>query len=53
MNIIANRDGIGASKFELWFFKSLHLLTFKKSKHLKDIIRRIEADIEAIKNKQV
>ncbi|SOC38276.1 hypothetical protein [Salinicoccus kekensis] len=53
MNIIANRDGIGASKFELWFFKALHLIMFKKSKHLKNIIHRIEKDIQAIKNKQV
>ncbi|WP_434120891.1 hypothetical protein [Salinicoccus roseus] len=53
MDIIANRDGISASKFDLWFFNSLHFLTLRKSKHLKNMIRWIEADLEAIKNKQV
>ncbi|WP_210253484.1 hypothetical protein, partial [Pallidibacillus pasinlerensis] len=53
MNIVAKGDGIGSSKFELWLFKFLHVLTFKKSLYVKKVICQIEADIEAKKNKHV
>jgi len=53
MNVIANRDGIGSSKFELWLFKLLHALTFKKFRCLTKIIDEIEEDIVARRNKHV
>ncbi|TCT17559.1 hypothetical protein EDD68_1287 [Melghiribacillus thermohalophilus] len=53
MNILANQNGVGSSKFELWLFKFLYFLTFKKSQRLEKIIHQIERDLKAVKNKQV
>lgn len=53
MNMIVNRDRVGSSTFELLLFKLLYSLTFKRSRHLRTIIHRIEKDLEAVKNKQV
>lgn len=53
MNIIANQDKIGVSRFELYLFKGLYLLSFKKSKWVKNQIITIMKDLETIKNRKV
>ncbi|MFD1849706.1 hypothetical protein [Oceanobacillus bengalensis] len=53
MNIISNQDKIGTSKFDLYLFKMLYLLRFKKSKWLKKQIIQITKDIETVKNRKV
>ncbi len=53
MNIIANQDKIGTSKFDLYLFKMLYLLSFKKSKWLKKQIIQITKDIKTVKNRKV
>ncbi|MFD1415252.1 hypothetical protein [Oceanobacillus jeddahense] len=53
MNILANNQDIGASKFGLWSIKFFDLLTFKKSKHLKKVIQDVEKQIEDNKNKKI
>lgn len=53
MNIIANQDKIGTSKFELYEYKLLYLLSFKKSKWLKKQIVQITKDLETVKNRKV
>lgn len=51
MKIIANQDGIGTSKFDLYLYKVLYLL--RKSKWLEKQIVQIAKDLEAIKNRKV
>lgn len=53
MNIIFNQDKIGTSKFDLYLFRMLYVLTFKKSKWLKKHIIQITKDLEAIKNRKM
>ncbi|MFS0643928.1 hypothetical protein [Siminovitchia sp. 179-K 8D1 HS] len=53
MKIIANQDGIGTSKFDLYLYKVLYLLSFRKSKWLEKQIVQIAKDLEAIKNRKV
>jgi len=53
MNIIANQDKIGTSKLELYEYKLLYLLSFKKSKWLKKQIVQITEDLETVKNRKV
>lgn len=53
MHIIANQDGIGTSKFDLYLFKGLYLLTFKRSKWIKKQIIKITKDLEAVKSRKV
>ncbi|MFD2762426.1 hypothetical protein [Lentibacillus juripiscarius] len=50
MNIIANQDKVGTSTFDLYLFKILYLLSFKKSKWLKKQINQIITDLETVKN---
>lgn len=53
MNIIANQDKIGTSKFDLLLFKLFYLLSFKKSKWLAVKIEEIKKDLETIKKRKV
>ncbi|WP_163971128.1 hypothetical protein [Oceanobacillus halotolerans] len=53
MNIIANQDKIGASKFDLYLFKTLYLLSFKRFKWLEKQIVKITKDLETVKNRQL
>ena len=53
MNIIANQDKIGVSKFDLYLFKTLYLLSFKRSKWIKKQINKITADLETVKNRKM
>jgi len=52
MHIIANQDKIGTSKSELYVYKLLYFLSFKKSKWLRKQISQITKDLEAIKNRK-
>jgi hypothetical protein len=49
----AMEEGIGASRLELLFYKSVYLLTFKKSTFLAFQIAKITGDIEKVKNRKV
>lgn len=53
MNFIANQEKLGTSKWELYHYQLLYLLTFKKSKWLKRQITQITSDLETIKNRKV
>lgn len=53
MNFIAENEKIGTSKIEMLFYKVLYLLTFKKSKLLKEQLTQIQEDLETIKNRKV
>ncbi|GIN58005.1 hypothetical protein [Lederbergia ruris] len=53
MNIIANQDKMGTSRFELLLFKLFYLLSFKKSKWLAAKIEEIKKDLDTIKNRKV
>jgi len=50
---VAMEEGIGASKFELIFLKSLHFLTFRKSNRLAYLIEKVNKDLGKIKNRKV
>ncbi|WP_240377958.1 hypothetical protein [Bacillus piscicola] len=53
MNIIANQDKVGTSKFDLYLFKFLYLLSFKKSKWLKKQIVQVTKEFETVKNGKI
>lgn len=53
MDIIANQDKLGTSKIDLFLFKLLYILSFKKSKWLKKQIIQITNNLEAIKNRKI
>lgn len=53
MNIVANQDKMGTTRFELMLFKFFYLLTFKKSKWLAAKIQEIIKDIDTVKNRKV
>lgn len=53
MNIISNQDNLWASKFDLYLFKLLYLLSFKKSKWIKKQITKITEDLETVKNRKI
>lgn len=53
MRIIANQEKIGTSKCELYLFKCLYLMSFKKSQWLKKQIVQINDDLETIKHRKV
>jgi len=53
LNIIANRDKIGVSKFDLYLFKALYLISFKRSKWLEKQIIIITKDLETVKSKKL
>jgi len=49
----AMEEGIGASKFELIFLKSLHFLTFRKGSRLAYLLEKVNKVLEKIKNRKV
>ncbi|WP_453989877.1 hypothetical protein [Bacillus nitroreducens] len=53
MNIIANQDKLGTSKIDLFLFKILYLLSFKKSTWLKKQIIQMTKDLETVKSKKI
>lgn len=53
MNILANQEKIGTSKFDLYLFKALYRLSFKKSTCMKKQVEKIEDDLETIKNRKL
>lgn len=53
MKFIANQERLGTSKWELYHYQLLYLLTFKKSKWLKKQIMQITEDLETIKNRRI
>jgi hypothetical protein len=53
MHIIANQDKIGVSKGELYLFKILYILTFKRSKWLKKQMVAITKDLETVRSKKL
>lgn len=53
MKFIANQEKLDTSKWELYCYRLLYLLTFKKSKWIKRQISQITSDIETIKNRKI
>lgn len=51
--LLANQEGIGASKLELVSYKTVHLLTFKRFKWIEAEIQKIKEDLEKMKSRNV